>query len=45
MSIEKLQPGGGENARSSDMTERIFNLIDSKFSQFQALIGDFVYYK
>ena len=45
MSIEKLQTEGIENARSSDITERIFNLIDSKFFQFQALIGHFVYKK
>ena len=29
------------NARSSDMTERIYYLIGHKFSQFQALSGYF----
>ena len=33
---------GRNNARSSDMTERIYYLMGDKFSQFQALSGHFV---
>ena len=44
LSLQKIKSffRGPNNARSSDMTERILLLIDHKFSQFQGLSGHFV---